>query len=98
MVRCDNVIIFDVGCCNMGTSHSRAYQKIDGFNIVGLVSRNPESRERLSDELGGLPTFGDFETALQETKPDAVSINTYPDTHAEYQLKDMEDGARVVVY
>src|SRR5690625_8008698 len=98
MLRRDNVNILVVGCGNMVTSHSRAYQKIDGFNIVGLVSRSRESRERLSDELGGLPTFGDFETALQETKPDAVSINTHPDSHAEYQLKDMEDGARVVVY
>lgn len=97
MLRRDNVNILVVGCGNMGTSHSRAYQKIDGFNIVGLVSRSPESRERLSDELGGLPTFGDFETALQETKPDAVSINTYPDTHAEYAIKAMEAGAHVFV-
>lgn len=97
MVSDSKVNILVVGCGNMGTSHSRAYQKIDGFNIVGLVSRNPESRERLSKELGGLPTFGDFEDALEQTRPDAVSINTYPDTHAEYAIKAMEAGAHVFV-
>jgi len=34
-----------VGCGNMGTSHARAYHQMDGFEIVGLVSRKPESRE-----------------------------------------------------
>ena len=39
------------GCGNMGASHARAYQRVPGFEIVGLVSRGPEKRERLSQEL-----------------------------------------------
>lgn len=81
----------------MGTSHARAYHKIDDFNIVGLVSRGPESRERLSKELGGLPTYDSFEKALNKASPDAVSINTYPGTHAEYTIKALEAGAHVFV-
>lgn len=73
-----------VGCGNMGTSHARAYHQLEDFDIVGLVSRKPESREKLSLELGGYPTFGDYKTALETVQPDAVSINTYPDTHSEY--------------
>lgn len=76
--------ILVVGCGNMGTSHARAYHQIDGFEIVGLLSRKPESREKLSKALGGYPAYDSFESALKHTKPDAVSINTYPDTHAEY--------------
>ncbi|MDR9409768.1 MAG: Gfo/Idh/MocA family oxidoreductase, partial [Balneolaceae bacterium] len=91
-----NILV--VGCGNMGTSHARAYNRFDGFNIVGLVSRGPESRKRLSKELGGnIPTFSDFETALKETKPDAVSINTYASTHAQYSIKALESGAHVFV-
>ncbi|MCG2587495.1 Gfo/Idh/MocA family oxidoreductase [Rhodohalobacter sulfatireducens] len=91
-----NILV--VGCGNMGTSHARAYNRLDGFNIVGLVSRGPESRKRLSNELGGnIPTFSDFETALKETKPDAVSINTYASTHAQYSIKALESGAHVFV-
>ncbi len=86
-----------VGCGNMGTSHARAYHQLDDFEIAGLVSRKPESRERLSEELGGQPTFQDFDTALAEAKPDAVSINTYPDTHATYIRKSLEAGAHVFV-
>ncbi len=86
-----------VGCGNMGISHARAYHKLDEFEIVGLVSRSPESREKLSKELGGLPTFSDFGNALQETKPDVVSINTYPDTHAQYAKMSLEANAHVFV-
>ena len=85
------------GCGNMGASHARAYHKMDDFEIVGLVSRGPESRNRLSEELGGLPTFGSFEDALAETKPDCVSINTYPDTHASYVKQSLAAGAHVFV-
>ncbi len=86
-----------VGCGNMGTSHARAYNKLDGFEIAGLVSRGPESRNRLSGELGGLPTYGIFEEALKATKPDVVSINTYPGTHYEYVKRSLESGAHVFV-
>lgn len=26
-----------VGCGNMGTSHARAYNKLEGFHLAGLV-------------------------------------------------------------
>ncbi len=85
------------GCGNMGTSHARAYHHLDAFEIAGLVSRQPESRNRLSTELGGLPTFADFDEALVATRPDVVSINTYPETHAEYARKSLEAGAHLFV-
>ncbi len=85
------------GCGNMGTSHARAYHAMDGFNIAGLVSRSPESRERLSQELGGYPTYAVFENALKATQPDVVSINTYPDTHASYVEQSLAAGAHVFV-
>ncbi len=85
------------GCGHMGTSHARAYHAMDDFAIVGLVSRSPASRERLSEELGGYPTFSSFETALSETAPDVVSVNTYPDTHADYVRRSLEAGAHVFV-
>ncbi|MEZ5043060.1 MAG: Gfo/Idh/MocA family oxidoreductase [Saprospiraceae bacterium] len=84
-----------VGCGHMGTSHARAYHSLDDFEIAGLVSRKPESRQKLSDELGGVPTFADFDEALELTKPAVVSINTYPETHAEYAEKCLNAGAHV---
>ncbi|WP_234570636.1 Gfo/Idh/MocA family oxidoreductase [Rhodohalobacter sp. 614A] len=89
-----NILV--VGCGNMGASHARAYHKLDDFNIVGLVSRG-DSKQRLSDELGGLPLFDNFDDALASTSPDAVCISTYPKTHAEYTIKSLEAGAHVFV-
>lgn len=81
----------------MGTSHARAYHQLADFEIVGLVSRGEASRERLSQELGGYPTFGDYHEALAATQPDVVSINTYPETHAEYAKAALKAGAHVFV-
>lgn len=86
-----------VGCGNMGASHARAYHKMPEFEIVGLVSRGPDSRNKLSVELGGVPTFGDYYEALAATKPDAVSINTYPETHAVYATAALNAGAHLFI-
>jgi len=83
------------GCGNMGKSHARAYHALDAFEIVGLVSRKPESRERLAAELGGYPTFGSFDDALAASRPDVVSINTYPDTHAAIARKSLAAGCHL---
>lgn len=87
-----------IGCGNMGASHARAYYKISEFELVGLVSRNPNSaRQELAQELGGVQEFNNFEEALTVTKPDVVSINTYTDTHKEFALKSLESGAHIFI-
>jgi predicted dehydrogenase len=83
------------GCGNMGASHARAYHKMPEFEIVGLVSRGPTSRGALSRELGGVPEFSDYHDALSRTRPDAVSINTYPETHAPYAQAAIDAGCHV---
>ena len=83
------------GCGNMGASHARAYHKMADFEIVGLVSRGPSSRAALSQDLGGLPQFSDYYEALKTTKPDVVSINTYPETHGPYARAALEAGCHV---
>ena len=89
------VSIIVVGCGNMGSSHARAYHKLKGFDLVGLVDKNPAIRENLSDELGGIDQYDDFDTALVAKKPDAVAICTYPGTHAELTIKALKAGAHV---
>jgi predicted dehydrogenase len=83
------------GCGNMGASHARAYHKMPEFDVVGLVSRGPTSRQALSKELGGLPEFSDYYEALAETRPDVVSINTYPETHGAYARAAIKAGCHV---
>ena len=87
-----------VGCGNMGTSHARAYHKLEQFEIAGLVSRTEESRRKLNNELGGkIMEYSSFEEGLKNATPDVVCISTYPETHAEYAIKSLEAGAHVFV-
>ena len=87
--------IIVIGCGNMGASHARAYYKLEWFELVGLIDRNPGKRNILAEEVGKPPQFDDFDTALKTIKPDAVSICTFPETHAEFTIKAMESGAHV---
>ncbi len=90
------VSVLVVGCGHMGASHAKAYHALDGFRIVGVVSRGAASRRTLLDALGAdYPQFADFDTALATTRPEAVSINTYPDTHADYAKRSFAAGCHV---
>ena len=90
--------ILCVGAGHMGRSHALAYHQLPGFEICGIVTRSPESRAALNAELGGnYPEYADFHEALQDSKPDAVSISTYPDTHAEYAAAAFDAGCHVFI-
>ena len=87
-----------VGAGHMGRSHALAYHRIPGFEICGIVTRSAESRAALNAELGGCyPEFGEYHEALKTTKPDAVSISTYPDTHADYAEAAFDAGCHVFI-
>jgi predicted dehydrogenase len=91
----DTVRVLVVGVGNMGRSHALAYRKLDGFQLVGLVSRHIKGRTDLPEPLAGVARFEDFDEALRATRPDAVSINTWPDTHAHYAMKAFDAGCHV---
>ncbi len=88
-----------VGCGNMGYSHALAYHKIDGFEIIGLVSRHEDAKRRgeVAKEFGVLREFDDYYSALDAVEPDVVSINTYPDSHAEYVMAALDAACHVFV-
>jgi len=85
-----------VGLGNMGMSHALAYTRIPGFEVVGVCERRIANR-KMPEALKGARTFSTFEEALATLKPDVVSINTLPDTHADFAIKAMEAGAHVFV-
>ncbi len=86
-----------VGCGNMGASHATAYHNMDGFKICGIVSTG-KSKEVLNTKLGGgYDLYSNYEEALEKTKPDAVCISTYPDTHESFAVKAFEAGCHVFI-
>jgi len=91
------VKVLVVGCGNMGASHAMAYHTNNGFEICGLVSTG-ESKKRLNEKLGNrYPLFDHYEVALAETKPDAVCISTYPDTHERFAILAFQQGCHVFI-
>jgi predicted dehydrogenase len=85
-----------VGLGNMGMSHALAYTRIPGFEVAGVCTRGIADRT-LPEALAGVKRYSGYEQALAELAPDVVSINTLPDTHADYAVKAFEAGAHVFV-
>ncbi len=92
-----NIRVLVVGLGNMGLSHARAYRQIDGFEIAGLCTRRASQREDLKKEFPDIPLHEDFGEALSVLRPDAVSINTWPDTHAHYARAALNAGCHVFI-
>ena len=88
--------VLAVGLGNMGMSHALAYARIPGFELVGVCERHIATR-KLPEALAGAARFASFDEALARLEPDVVSVNTLPDTHAEFAIKAMEAGAHVFV-
>ncbi len=89
--------ILVVGCGNMGASHATAYHHMSEFDICGLVARG-DSKARINEALNSsYALFDDFHEALNKTKPDAVCISTYPDTHEEFALKALDAGCHIFI-
>ena len=82
------------GLGTMGRSHALAYHRNPAFDLVGLVNR---STPRLDPALAGYPVEPEFEQALTRLKPDLVNISTYSDSHADFAVMAMEQGAHVFV-
>ena len=93
----DDIKVVVVGCGNMGSSHARAYKKLDGFELTGLVDRIPEVRSRLAAELEVKGVFDNLDEAITTTEPEAAAICTYPDTHAELAINSLNAGLDVFV-
>ena len=64
--------------------------------VVGVCTRHIADK-KLPDALAKAKRFSNYEQALAELKPDIVSVNTLPDTHADFAIKAMEAGAHVFV-
>jgi predicted dehydrogenase len=85
-----------VGLGNMGMSHALAYTRIPAFEVAGVCTRGIASKQ-LPESLADAKRYSRYDEALRELKPDVVSINTLPDTHADYAVTALEAGAHVFV-
>ena len=76
-----------VGLGHMGMTHAKAYDRIDGYELAGLCCRSIARRNDLAKTWPDVARFADYGEALAKLKPDVVSINTWPDTHADFAVR-----------
>jgi predicted dehydrogenase len=69
----------------------------DAVEIVGLCDINAK-RVVVAKEMAGsaAPTFVDFDTMIERTKPDAVLVTTIDSTHYMYIIRAMQLGVDVI--
>lgn len=94
MTRAIRVLL--VGAGHMGSSHGRAFDRIQGFELVGIVTRG-RSGALLAAELSGVRHFQSLELAIGQTKPDAVAIASFTDTHVEFANMALDAGCHVFI-
>ena len=89
------VLVAGVG--GMGASHALGYTKLPGFKVVGfVVSKNVDRAKKLAADLKlPIPVHTDYYKAMDELKPDVVSINTLVDTHAAFSIHAMRRGCHI---
>ena len=93
----DALRVLVVGLGHMGLTHARAYDRLDGFELAGLCARSVATHPNLPERWRGVPRFADYGEALATVRPDVVSINTWPDTHADFAVRAFAAGAHVFV-
>jgi predicted dehydrogenase len=93
----NNVRVAVVGCGTMGSSHARAYARLDGFALAGLVDRSPDRAKILGGELGGVPVYPSLEECIASAHLDAVVVCTYPETHYPVSMTALGAGLHVFV-
>ena len=93
----DALRVLVVGLGHMGLTHGRAYERIDGYELAGLCARTVAAHTGLPASWSGVPRYADYGEALTAVKPDVVSINTWPDTHADFAVRAFAAGAHVFI-
>jgi predicted dehydrogenase len=93
----DALRVLVVGLGHMGLTHGRAYERLDGFELAGVCARSVATHTGLPESWADLPRFADYGEALATLKPDVVSINTWPDTHADFAVRAFAAGAHVFI-
>jgi predicted dehydrogenase len=81
----------------MGSSHARAYARLEGFMLAGLVDRSGDKAKQLARELGDVPVYRSLDESMTAARPDAVAICTYPETHHALTMKALAAGLHVFV-
>lgn len=85
-----------IGIGNMGKNHVRTYAEIPEVEFVGIADLNDALGKKMSATYQ-VPFFNDFETMIDEARPDAVSVCVPTSFHYKVVRHCLERGIHVLV-
>ncbi|MHC4788503.1 MAG: Gfo/Idh/MocA family protein [Planctomycetota bacterium] len=80
-----------VGCGGRSRPHIRAYEHIEGAEVVACCAPSPTRREPLAEEHG-IRAYADASEMMRAEEPDMVHLITWPDTRVELMTAVAEMG------
>ena len=85
-----------IGCGYISQQQLRAWQAVDGADIVAVCDLNEVKARALAAEFGISAVYQDYKKMLDEVKVDFVDIATRPSTHLELVTEAAERGLQVL--
>jgi predicted dehydrogenase len=67
-----------LGCGPRATAHAEVYPELRGMELVAAVDLDPERLDTFTAQWDIPQAFEDYETALEEVRPDIVHVVTQP--------------------
>lgn len=86
-----------LGCGFITRVHSRHLRTLRGEFVVSYASRDRAKADAFRRSLGGVRSYGDYRSALDDAEVDAVVIATPPRLHLEWTLQALAAGKHVLV-
>ena len=85
-----------IGVGSMGRNHARVYREMDNVELVAVSDKNPQTAAKVGSSFS-VAHYTDYNTMLDECKPDLVSVAVPTSLHLEVGEKLIEHGIHVLI-
>jgi len=86
-----------IGCGGIAPSHLHAYNGLGSVQLVGGADVAPGALARTLDKFPTVRGYRDYRQMLRETRPDVVSVCTWPQHRAEIIVETARSGVRGIL-
>ena len=86
-----------LGCGFITGVHSRALRSLRGVIECGYASRDRAKADECSRRYGGVAAYGDYSSAIDDPRIDAVGVAVPPRFHLDLTLQALAAGKHVLV-
>src|SRR5438093_9523064 len=86
-----------LGCGFITRLHSRNMRRLGGEIVLSYASRDLAKAEAFRRQYGGAASYGDYRSAIDDPRIDAVAVAVPPAFHRDLTLQALDAGKHVLV-